>query len=343
MSNLLSPSDTNNFFRNNGYKIIRPYKIMDTPRNNETVFITAGIQPSIEEYEKNKTIKISKTFIMQPVLRTQYENSISEGYSIAFVNPTTACFNISYEEYKINLEKWMQYFKFIGLDNSKISTEERKYKSVKWGSFNLSGRSTFYYYNKTNIGKIEIGDSTYYDEVEKNDGSENIIHSLSDTGFGLERLRWCLNNRSYYDLFSDSSNLSPDKKAIISAIGLIAINGIQPSQKSAGYRARSFSKKLVDMNSGKNLNINEKSYLIECMKYWSNFQCVDLNKEEAKNIFFSSISKEYNRNSNSYILSILPKKQQELVNKINVNLPKEEFIKRLRSAKIDITKRNEER
>lgn len=62
-----------------------------------------------------------------------------------------------------------------------------------------------------------------------------------------------------------------------------------------------------------------------------------------KNIFFSSISKEYNRNSNSYILSTLPKKQQELVNKINVNLPKEEFIKRLRSAKIDITKRNEER
>ena len=62
-----------------------------------------------------------------------------------------------------------------------------------------------------------------------------------------------------------------------------------------------------------------------------------------KNIFFSSISKEYNRNSNSYILSTLPKKQQELVNKINVNLPKEEFIKRLRSAKIDITKRNEDR
>ena len=62
-----------------------------------------------------------------------------------------------------------------------------------------------------------------------------------------------------------------------------------------------------------------------------------------KNIFFSSISKEYNRNSNIYILSTLPKKQQELVNKINVNLPKEEFIKRLRSAKIDITKRNEER
>ena len=180
--------------------------------------------------------------------------------------------------------------------------------------------------------------------VEKSDGSENIIYSMSDTGFGLERLKWCLNNnRSYYDLFSDRSNISPEKKAIISAIGLIATNGIQPSQKSAGYRARSFSKKLVDMNNGKDLTINEQKYLIESIKYWRNFQRIDLKKEEAKNILFSSISKEYTRNSNGYLLSTLSEEQRSLVKKINVNLSKEEFIKRLKSAKIEITKNDEER
>lgn len=68
-----------------------------------------------------------------------------------------------------------------------------------------------------------------------------------------------------------------------------------------------------------------------------------MKKEEAKNILFSSISKEYNRNSNGYLLSTLSEEQRSLVKKINVNLSKEEFIKRLKSAKIEITKNDEER
>lgn len=343
MSNLLSPIDTNDFFNNAGYKIVKPRKIMDTPKDNETVFITAGIQTSIEEYEKSENLETLQVFVMQPVLRTQYANSVEDGYSIAFVNPTTAGFNISYEDYKKNIENWMNYFEFIGLDTSKITTEERDYKVKQWGSFNLGGKSIFYYYDKPNVGKIEIGDSTYYDKIEKNDGSKSTINSLSDTGFGLERLRWCLSDKSYYDLFSDSRDISLEKKAFISAIGLIAVNGIAPSQKNAGYRARLFSKRLVNINKGENLTIDEQKYLIECIKYWSDFQGIDLTKKEAKENIFDSISKEYNRNCNSYLLSNLSNSQQELVRNINVNLSRDEFLKRLRSAKIDINKVGKER
>ena len=58
-----------------------------------------------------------------------------------------------------------------------------------WNNINLEGNRTFYYYNN-----IEISDTTFFKKVDNDK-----IETMCDLGFGIERLRWCVNNASYYD------------------------------------------------------------------------------------------------------------------------------------------------
>lgn len=334
--NLLFPNDINEFFHDKKYNNIKPYKINETPEENKTVFITAGIQPSIDTYKKMNTEEKIVTFISQPVLRTQYLDSIDEGSSIAFINPTTAGFNINKSDYELMIRDWYNFFNQIGLNTEKIATKDRIYVTT-WGDLSLKGISTFYYYYKQNVGNIEIGDSTYFDEVYSASGSYSKIKTLSDIGFGLERLRWCTfeDEKSYFDIYSDSKNIESRSKGLISALSILGINNICPSQKDAGYRARHFSKKLVNEKNGNDLNIEERKYLVECLKYWANWENIYLTKEEARTIY-SIIKKEFDRNCNSFLISKLNPKQKQLVKRVNVNLPRDEFEKRLTSAKINI-------
>lgn len=333
---LFKSDEINNFFNAKGYKCIKPYKITDTPRNNETVFVTAGIQPSIDFYEKLNTNNRMKTFIAQPVLRTQYLDSLEEGSSLAFINPTTAGFNINPKDYELQIKDWYNLFKQIGLNLDRISTQRRTTNNL-WGNLSLNGISIFYYYDKPGVGKVEIGDSTYYDRVESIDNESNCIKTLSDSGFGMERLRWCTldESKSYFDIYSDTQKINSTTKGLISALGMLGVNGVIPSQKNSGYRARLFSKRLVKETNGKSLNIEEQKYLVECLKYWADWEKISLTEEKAQRIFLI-IKKEFDRNCNSFLLNQLNPEQKKLVRKINVNLPRQEFIKRLASAKIYI-------
>ena len=333
---LLIPNEISAFFNDKNYTNITPYKIDEIPEDNKTIFITAGIQPSIDTYKKMNTDEKTTTFISQPVLRTQYLDSIEEGSSIAFVNPTTAGFNINKKDYESMIKDWYNFFNQIGLNTENISTQDRECNTV-WGDLSLKGISTFYYYNKTNVGNVEIGDSTYFDEIYSTSGNHLKIKTLSDLGFGLERLRWCTfeDEKSYFDIYSDSRNIDSRKKGLISALSVLGINNVQPSQKNQGYRARHFSKKLVNEKDGNDLNIEEQKYLVECLKYWSDWENIDLTKEKAQKAY-SIIKKEFDRNCNSLLISKLNPEQKELVKRVNVNLPREDFIKRLASAKINI-------
>ena len=95
---------------------------------------------------------------------------------------------------------------------------------------------------------------------------------MSDVGFGLERIRWLVNNGSYFDLYSDSSKIASYVKAYISVIALLRVNNINPSNKSYGYRARLFSKKLVNLLEAKPFTPELDNYLNEAIKYWQNWQ-----------------------------------------------------------------------
>ena len=239
---LLIANDLKKFFLERGYNCVRPYQIVN---NNDTIFITAGIQPILSDYRNSKLNDNAskKMYLSQPVIRTQFVNSISEGSSVAFINSTSAGFNISEKEHNDLVKDWLELFYKLGMHPLNISSRSKEYERT-WGDLEVLGRKTFYYYNN-----IELGDTTFFTSITKN-GKKIGIDTMSDVGFGLERIRWCVNHGSYYDLYSDSSSLSPMVKAYLSVLSLLAVNSVKPSNKNSGYRARQFSKKLANVLDG---------------------------------------------------------------------------------------------
>lgn len=155
---------------------------------------------------------------------------------------------------------------------------------------------------------------------------------MSDVGFGLERIRWCMSNKSYFDIYSESNELSPEIKAYLSAISLLAINNILPSNKNTGYRVRQFSKKVAILLNGRSFNESENLYLDECLTYWKDWQ------EKNTSIDIDIIKKEYIRNCNRYIINLLTKDGYKNLNGININISREEMNKRLISSGVESDK-----
>ena len=294
MKNILFSKDIYEFFKNNNYKLINPFNIVNNKDGN---------------ISNNQ-----KVFIAQPVIRTQYLNSLDEGISLAFINGTTSSFNLTQNEYEKLVSDWLDFFYQIGLKKQNISTSHDFYED-NWNNISLSGNRTFYYYNN-----IEIGDTTFFTKV-----NSNKIETMCDLGFGIERLRWCISSDSYYNLYSDSKELLAREKALISAISLLAVCNVKPSHKNSGYRARLFSKELAKLLDGKKLTELEINYLKECIEYWKDWQKVDFKVED------SLIINEYERNCNSKIINLLVNEGYD-VGKININITLDDMKKRLYSA-----------
>lgn len=312
MKNILFSKDIYNYFKEMEYEIVNPFPIVN---NKDTIFYSAGIQPLLNSYLKGELDSEKSLFIAQPVIRTQYLEALSEGTSLAFINSTTSKFNLSESEYLKLVNDWLDFFYQIGLEKGNITTSCDFYED-RWNNINLSGNRTFYYYNN-----IEIGDTTFFTKIDNQN-----IDSMCDLGFGIERLRWSANhNSSYFNLFSDSSELSPREKGLISAISLLALQGVKPSQKNSGYRARLFSKKLADLLSSRKLNLEDLKYFKECITYWQDWQKI------CDNFDFSLIENEYERNCNSNIVNMLVNEGYK-VGGINVNITWHEMKKRLYSG-----------
>lgn len=315
---LMNYKKTNEFFNEKGYNCLSSFPIIN---DNDTIFVSAGIQPILKKYREGGLVNPDKLFVAQPVIRTQYANSIDEGYSIAFTNITSAGFNNSEEEYNKMIKDWYDYMEEIEIPSKKITTTTDIYEDT-WDDLEISGKRTFHYYNG-----VELGDTTFFTKVMNDDNSLK-IDSMCDLGFGLERLRWVSKKQSYFDLYSDSKELDPSVKAYLSVIALLAVNNVIPSNKSFGYRARLFSKKLVSLLEGKDLTKKENAYLDECIKYWQEWQ----NKEYFDK---SIIINEYVRNGNRYILDLLTNEGYDNLSGININISREELNKRLLSSGVD--------
>lgn len=312
MKNILFSKDIYNYFKEMDYHIVNPFPIVN---NKDTVFYSAGIQPLLNSYLNDELEDKKNLFIAQPVIRTQYLDVLSEGTSLAFINSTTAKFNLSENEYLKLIKDWLDFFYQLGLEKRNLTSCCDFYED-KWNNINLSGNRTFYYYNN-----IEIGDTTFFTRIDNEK-----IDSMCDLGFGIERIRWCINgNKSYFNLFSDSDKLSSSEKGLISAITLLAICGVKPSQKNSGYRARLFSKKLADLLSSSKLNVEDLKYFKECILYWQDWQKI------SDAFDFSIIENEYERNCNSNIINMLVNEGYKVAG-ININIPWNEMQKRLSSS-----------
>ena len=316
---LMSSYELKKYFLDRGYNCITPHQIVN---NNDTVFLTAGIQPILSDFRSSKIENETKIYLSQPVIRTQFANYISEGSSIAFINSTSAGFNISEKEHNNLVNDWIELFYELGIKSEDIQSKSKNYER-EWGDLLVSGKKTFYYY-----GNIEIGDTTFFTKITKDE--KNIgIDTMSDVGFGLERIRWCINNESYFNLYSDSKEISPEIKAYLSVIALLMVNDVKPSNRNSGYRIRLFSKKLVNLLEGVELTNNLQNYFLECIKYWKDWQ------EVHKEIDVDIIKNEYIRNCNRYIIDKLINEGYSNISGININISREELKKRLYSSGVE--------
>lgn len=305
-------------FVSNNYIKYKPFNIVN---NKDTVFVTAGIQPLMESYINDDLEKNTRLYIAQPVIRTQFIDTVKEGNAIGFVNLTTASFNSSYEEYNKMINDWLCLFEKLGMKMDFLKTRNRNY-SREWGKYLVNGIQTFYYYKD-----VEIGDGSFISEVQCQ-SKEIKIQSIIDVGFGYERLKWLINSGSFFDLECDSSILKPEVKAYISSMMLLLLNGVKPSNKSFGYRFRLLSKKLTMLLERKQLNEEEISYLNQSLNYWKNWY--ETNEDVNMQIF----NNEYFRNYNRIVLDKLQEEGYTNINNININLDEDEFVKRLNSSMV---------
>ena len=316
---LLNSDKLNAFFKGKGYRCVKPYSIVN---NNDTVFVSAGIQPLLRDYREGKINSQCKVYVSQPVIRTQYSAAIDEGSSIAFTNLTSANFNHSETEHYEMVKHWYELLYELGVKKDDLSSKSDIYKT-KWGDLSLYGERTFHYYKG-----VEIGDTTFFTKIF-DETSISVADTMSDLGFGLERLRWLINGNSYYNIYSDSQNLNVELKAYLSVISLLAVNNVKPSNKNTGYRARKFSKELVTLLNGRSLDLEEKSYLDECIRYWKHWQ--------KQPDFHDSniIINEFVRNGNRYIINQLSAEGIDNLSGIDINISRNELRNRLINSGVD--------
>lgn len=281
---LLHSKDTNDYFSSNGYDVIFPYPIVN---ERDTVFTTAGIQPLLRSYLTGELNSEKKYFVPQSVIRTQFFDCLAEGTSLAFINGTSAKFNLSEEEYNKLVMDYINYFYESGLVKKRItSAKENRSYIDNCNGLELIGDRTFYY-----CDDLEIGDTTFFKKV-----SAPNIETFCDLGFGLERVRWSQDkNKSYFDLETDTKNLlTPREKGLISAISLLTICEVRSSNKGNGYQAKKYFKALARLLDKKDIEGEVLKYFNECIAYWKDWQKVDEKLSNAEAI--KRISEEYIKN-----------------------------------------------
>lgn len=313
MKKLIKSQELKDYFEDRDYEYIKPYNIVN---NNDTVFVSAGIQPLLADYRKGLLKENKKLYISQPVIRTQFAKSVAEGFSIAFVNSTTAAFNLSQAQHNDMVNEWLSLFYELGIKKQHVTSRDKDYER-QWGDLIVKGHTKFYY-----CDGIELGDTTFFTQITK-DGQKIDLETMSDIGFGLERIRWVVTKNPYFDLYSDSSSLLPEEKACLSVLALLVVNDVTPSNKNSGYRVRLFSKSLVSILNGKDLSLEQRKYFDECISYWKDWQQSE--KEVDIKLFFN----EYVRNCNRFILDRLQEKGYGNISGIDINIPREEFKKRV--------------
>ena len=109
---IIGQEELKRYFLKKGYNCLKPHSIVN---NNDTVFVSAGIQPILKDYREAKLNGFEKIYIAQPVIRTQFANSVSEGSSIAFVNLTTSGFNITEEKHNVLVQDFLELFSILDM------------------------------------------------------------------------------------------------------------------------------------------------------------------------------------------------------------------------------------
>ena len=311
----ISLHDTNvafrNYFLENGFSSHSAKSILN--ENGTTLFTSAGVQVLDNCILRNGEAPTDSIIVSQPSLRTQYADSIGEGNSLSFVNICTETANATPEVHFQNLDKWLGFLSKLGVYVGDLTLHKRNLVQ-KWGEMTVQSDIVAIFYKG-----LEIGDGNYNYGFNPEPSS---IKTVSDFGFGLERLTWILRKGSYFDAIGPlTESLNGDNKVqeIVKTVALLASSGLTPSNKDKGYRFRLFTKKLVELSFPKHLQL---SHLIDHYhKYWNDFVNLPVESNSAS----ESVQGEYDRNYNLQLNKVL-------LTNVDANCNTEQFLLNLLSS-----------
>ncbi|MEK7116603.1 MAG: hypothetical protein AAB837_00355 [Patescibacteria group bacterium] len=304
-------------------EIIEPDKIC-RPKGDTTFFTTAGIQHIETILRDDEGLKKKLFAVTQPVIRSQFMDKVCEGTSSSFVNFSVESIDSSIEDYISLFKNLINMILSHGV-NTKDLRFSLKDDSVKWGQRRFKNSSI-----KIHLNNIEIGECVYIYDFPVS--QENNI-SITDLGFGIERLRWVMNQTSpYFSEFesiykthdTNSANEIASILDPIRAMILIAGEGVKGSNSDHGYRLRQFSKRFVERN--KFLKMDIRDLVHASLEYWGKWGYNPiLSESEITNV----IQVENERNFNVQFVSELEKIQGKRL-RIEVNQPVSDFLSQVR-------------
>lgn len=306
---VISPVEINSsfqsFFAQKGFEICSAKSILN--EDGTTLFTSAGVQILDDSVFRGKPAPEKPLLVSQPSLRTQYLDNINEGNSLSFVNICTEQANTLPEDHMKTLDLWLEFLSKQGLYMGDVTLLERK-KEQQWRDLKVQSKIIAIYYKG-----LEIGDGNY--DYEFNPHVPGVT-SISDFGFGLERLTWIQRKDSYFDgvgPLNESLRGNGLIQELTKTLTLLAAYGLEPSNKDKGYRYRLFTKKIVDLTFPKYLNLPQLvNYYYQ---YWNHF----VNFSTNANSTARSVQGEYERNYNKII-------RDRLTVSIDPNCPTEEFL-----------------
>ena len=299
------PEFFNNQFEKEGFKIVQPMNIVD--KKIKTLFVVSGVQILDPIIHDNAEIVDQKIFIAQPVIRTQFLPQVQEGSLTSFVNLTANSVNKSYEEHVGTINKWLLILENLGFSREKFSAQVSRNKNL-WDRRRFENDFMGIYYNS-----IEIGEASY---IEKMPQDNRPPISISDVGFGVERMNFSLCGKTFDDYYKKELPI----KIIDSSrtLALLAGSGAKPGNNGQGYRVRLFSKNFVR----ENMNVGAKAADIFKLAYkqWSRWTKLPLSMQETLDILLP----EYDRNFNREILDFLHVNQVKI--ELDINQSTDDFV-----------------
>jgi len=315
-----------------GYKLLTPEHIVRA-NNDSTLFTTAAIQRLETLYNMKHSLPNENIMVYQPCVRMQYIDTVKQGYGTSFINFAVMHFNATEKDFMVLTTNLQKFMLSIGANPKNIETRT-KTETVQWGTRQFE-QSTLAFY----VANHQFSEVIFMHGYPHFDSKSDII----EVGMGLERAKYLLEPaKPYYREFSDlyvGKNFDDMTNVIdcVKTFILICGEGVVPGYKSHKYRLRQLSKKLVSLPLFKTANIE---YIADISyKYWSDVG-IKFNTSFAD--AYTVLSKENERNLHSLEIASIEQKEGFKIN-LDVNLPEQEFRKRLNKLIYDNNLQKERR
>ena len=270
---LLKPSQvsakTSEYFRSAGFESVPSRNIANT--HGQTDLVIAGVQMFDDIIHHNQPLRNDKVFVAQPCVRMQFQSQVEsqEGTSTSFVNVCSEQMGATFPEHLQSIDHWCTVLSKLGLHMNDFVVVMRT-SANDWGTGKFSALELFFSY-----GGLELGDAAYLLVPQAN----RPAIPISDIGFGLERLAWAVNKTdSYFDtLMPWAATGAREMFDSCRTIALLALCGVQATNKGPGLQFRRFAKVLGE----KYYSADLFEILLFYFDYWAQFIDPSIERENA--------------------------------------------------------------